>query len=92
MISLKVIEKSQIFLYTDATDRAILRAIESRLTHAYLNNWNSSKVNFSLENMSTYPMRFENSVIDGRKAEDPSDVWMMMGQVSSVTFSTPSFR
>ncbi|XP_074596346.1 ABC transporter G family member 23-like [Brevipalpus obovatus] len=86
-INPELFKRSQIILYTDATNKLMMRTIELQLNHAYSKYWEGSKANLSLKSLSTYPMRFENSLIDGSKPEDPSDRWTMVGQVVPSTFT-----
>ncbi|XP_074603286.1 ABC transporter G family member 20-like [Brevipalpus obovatus] len=89
-LDIKLIRDSQIKLYCDASNANIFRVVEGHLSDAYAKYWEASKGNLSLKQLSTYPMKFENSVIDGKKFEEHSSrSWFLLGGMTiAITSAT----
>lgn len=79
-LDIKLIRDSQIVVYCDASNAHIFKAVEGYLSDSYAKYWEASKRNLSLKGLSTYPMKFEDSVIDGKKIEEHSSrSWFLLG-------------
>ncbi|XP_074595903.1 ABC transporter G family member 20-like [Brevipalpus obovatus] len=78
----QVIRDAKIVIHCDASNRHIMEAVEGYLFDAYGKFWEASKRNLSLKLSSINLMRFEDSVINGKKIQDHSSgPWLMMGSL-----------
>ncbi|XP_074600011.1 ABC transporter G family member 20-like [Brevipalpus obovatus] len=86
-LDIGTIRNSKITIYADTTNRHLQYAMELFLSQAYRDYWEASKANLSLKSLPVHPIKYENSVIDGRKVDEPTNDWYKVGSSigSSVT-------